>query len=189
MWRPPAAAWTTPPLRNTKKGSERPARTLPPPALGKLTPTTAGESGGSTPWITTGARLLTSPNSTFGPSRRGHPYRRFRDRHAGYHGDGLRLTARRQAVEGTEIVAWPNAGQAGLNIYGQTYGVDKTGIPTNTWTAAMPGCRVTKIPHLRNGRRSQGQEGDGHRHHRQEIVDSLLSGFDQPPVLEGLDGP
>ena len=32
-----------------------------------------------------------------------------------------------QRVEGTEIVAWPNAGQAGLNIYGQTYGVDKDG--------------------------------------------------------------
>ena len=46
-----------------------------------------------------------------------------------------------QAVEGTEIVAWPNAGQAGLNIYGQTYGVDKEGNPyehldcNNAWVS------------------------------------------------------
>ncbi len=33
------------------------------------------------------------------------------------------------AVEGASIVSWPNAGQAGLNIYGQTYGTDKDGNP------------------------------------------------------------
>nr|MBC8281677.1 hypothetical protein [Chloroflexota bacterium] len=45
------------------------------------------------------------------------------------------------AVDGSALVSVPNAGQAGLNIYGQTYGVDKEGNPytatdcTNAWVS------------------------------------------------------
>ena len=31
------------------------------------------------------------------------------------------------SIDGATIVEWPNAGQAGLNFYGQTYGPDKDG--------------------------------------------------------------
>ena len=89
-----------------------------------------------------------------------------------------------QAVEGTEIVAWPNAGQAGLNIYGQTYGVDKEGNPyehldcENAWVSCnedptsdewLTAVKVKKAMAIAIN--------------RQEIVDTLLSGFGQPLTL------
>ena len=86
-----------------------------------------------------------------------------------------------EGVEGTEIVAWPNAGQAGLNIYGQTYGVDKEGNAyehlncENAWVSCdedptseewMNAVKVKKAMAIAIN--------------REEIVETLLSGFGQP---------
>ena len=86
-----------------------------------------------------------------------------------------------QAVEGTEIVAWPNATQSGLNIYGQTYGVDKDGNPyehldcTNAWVSCdedptsqewLDAVKVKKAMAVAIN--------------RQEIVDELLAGYGEP---------
>ena len=89
-----------------------------------------------------------------------------------------------EGVEGTEIVAWPNAGQAGLNIYGQTYGVDKEGNAyehlncENAWVSCdedptsdewMNSVKVKKAMAIAIN--------------REEIVETLLSGFGQPLYL------
>ncbi len=86
-----------------------------------------------------------------------------------------------QAVENTVIVAWPNATQSGLNIYGQTYGVDKDGNPyehldcNNAWVSCnedptsqewMDAVKVKKAMAVAIN--------------RQEIVDELLSGYGAP---------
>ena len=86
-----------------------------------------------------------------------------------------------EAVEGTEIVAWPFATQAGLNIYGQTYGVDRDGNPyqhldcNNAWVSCdedptsdewLTSVKVKKAMAIAIN--------------RQEIVDTIFSGFGAP---------
>ena len=89
-----------------------------------------------------------------------------------------------QAVEGTEIVAWPNAGQAGLNIYGQTYGVDKEGKPyehldcDNAWVSCDEDPASQEWQDAVKVKKAMAIAIN-----RQEIVDTLLSGFGQPLQL------
>ena len=83
-----------------------------------------------------------------------------------------------QAVEGTEIVAWPFAGQAGLNIYGQTYGVDKDGMPyehldcENAWVSCNEDPTSQEWLDSVKVKKAMAIAID-----RQSIVDNLLSGF------------
>ena len=83
-----------------------------------------------------------------------------------------------QAVEGTEIVAWPFAGQAGLNIYGQTYGVDKEGQPyehldcSNAWVSCNEDPSSQEWLDSVKVKKAMAIAID-----RQSIVDNLLSGF------------
>ena len=83
-----------------------------------------------------------------------------------------------QAVEGTEIVAWPFAGQAGLNIYGQTYGVDKDGNPyehldcSNAWVSCNEDPTSQEWQDSVKVKKAMAIAID-----RQSIVDNLLSGF------------
>ena len=83
-----------------------------------------------------------------------------------------------QAVEGTEIVAWPFAGQAGLNIYGQTYGVDKDGQPyehldcSNAWVSCNEDPTSQEWVDSVKVKKAMAIAID-----RQSIVDNLLSGF------------
>ena len=86
-----------------------------------------------------------------------------------------------EAVEGTEIVSWPNAGQAGLNIYGQTYGVDKEGNPypdldcNNAWVSCDEDPESQEWQNAVMVKRAMAIAID-----RQAIVDNILSGFGQP---------
>ena len=89
-----------------------------------------------------------------------------------------------EAVAGANVVSWPNAGQSGLNLYGQTYGVDRNGNPylaldcTNAWvscdedTASAEWAKAVKV------KRAMAIAID-----RQAIADSILSGFGNPLVL------
>ncbi|PKB83060.1 MAG: hypothetical protein BZY88_03055 [SAR202 cluster bacterium Io17-Chloro-G9] len=85
-----------------------------------------------------------------------------------------------EAVEGAKIVSWPNAGQAGLNIYGQTYGTDKDGNayqhldPTNAWISADVDENSEEWARAVKVKRAMAIAID-----RQAIVDNLLSGFGQ----------
>lgn len=85
-----------------------------------------------------------------------------------------------EAVEGTKIVAWPNAGQAGLNIYGQTYGTDKEGNPykhldaNNAWVSADPDPNSVEWANAVKVKRAMAISIN-----REAIVDTLLSGFGQ----------
>ncbi|MCI0901444.1 MAG: hypothetical protein J4N70_11005 [Chloroflexi bacterium] len=89
-----------------------------------------------------------------------------------------------EAVEGAFIVAWPNAGQAGLNIYGQTYGVDKEGNPykdldcTNAWVSCDEDTSSVEWANAVMVKRAMALSID-----RQAIVDTLLSGFGHPIAL------
>ena len=89
-----------------------------------------------------------------------------------------------QAVEGTEIVAWPNAGQAGLNIYGQTYGVDKEGNPyehldcNNAWVSCDEDPTSEEWLNAVKVKKAMAIAIN-----REEIVETLLSGFGQPLYL------
>ena len=89
-----------------------------------------------------------------------------------------------EAVEGASIVAWPNAGQAGLNIYGQTYGVDKEGNPyekldcTNAWISCDEDTDSVEWANAVKVKKTMAISID-----RQTIVDTLLSGFGAPLVL------
>ncbi len=86
-----------------------------------------------------------------------------------------------KAVEGTIIVNWPYAGQAGLNIYGQTYGVDKDGNPyeytdcTNPWVSCNEDPTSEEWLNAVKVKRALAVAID-----RQSIVDELLSGFGSP---------
>jgi peptide/nickel transport system substrate-binding protein len=86
-----------------------------------------------------------------------------------------------QAVEGTKIASWPNAGQAGLNLYGQTYGTDKEGNPyehydpSNAWVSANEDPESEEWDKARKVRLAMAISID-----RQTIVDTLLSGFGNP---------
>ncbi|MCH7712745.1 MAG: ABC transporter substrate-binding protein [Chloroflexi bacterium] len=83
-----------------------------------------------------------------------------------------------EAVEGATIVAWPNAGQAGLNIYGQTYGTDKDGNPydkldcTNAWVSCDEDPDSAEWAKAVLVKKAMAISID-----RQAIVDELLSGF------------
>ena len=87
-------------------------------------------------------------------------------------------------VEGSKIVAWPNAGQAGLNIYGQTYGVDKEGNPyeatdcTNAWVSCDEDTSSQEWANAVMVKKAMSLAID-----RQAIVDTLLSGFGHPIAL------
>ena len=89
-----------------------------------------------------------------------------------------------EAVEGASIVAWPNAGQVGLNIYGQTYGVDKEGNPyekldcTNAWVSCDEDTDSVEWANAVKVKKAMAISID-----RQTIVDTLLSGFGAPLVL------
>jgi len=89
-----------------------------------------------------------------------------------------------EAVEGAKIVAWPNAGQAGLNIYGQTYGVDKEGNPyeatdcTNAWVSCDEDTTSAEWAAAVKVKKAMSIAVD-----RQAIVDTLLSGFGHPIAL------
>lgn len=89
-----------------------------------------------------------------------------------------------EAVEGTRIVSWPFAGQAGLNIYGQTYGVDRNGEPyadldcTNAWVSC------NEDPESQEWQNAvKVKQAMFYAINRQEIVDELLSGFGSPLYL------
>jgi len=82
------------------------------------------------------------------------------------------------AVEGSTLVSWPNAGQAGLNIYGQTYGTDKDGIPyehldcSNAWISCDVDENSAEWAKAVKVKKAMAISID-----RQAIVDELLSGF------------
>lgn len=84
------------------------------------------------------------------------------------------------AVEGARIVSWPNAGQAGLNIYGQTYGTDKEGNPYealdcgNAWVSCDEDPDSQEWANAVKVKKAMAISID-----RQAIVDELLSGFGQ----------
>ena len=88
------------------------------------------------------------------------------------------------AVEGSKIVAWPNAGQAGLNIYGQTYGVDKEGNPyeatdcTNAWVSCDEDTSSQEWANAVMVKKAMSLAID-----RETIVETLLSGFGHPIAL------
>ena len=88
------------------------------------------------------------------------------------------------AVPGSAITAWPNAGQAGLNIYGQTYGVDKEGNPyeatdcTNAWVSCDEDTSSQEWANAVMVKKAMSLAID-----RQTIVDTLLSGFGNPLAL------
>jgi peptide/nickel transport system substrate-binding protein len=88
------------------------------------------------------------------------------------------------AVEGSKIVAWPNAGQAGLNIYGQTYGVDKEGNPydkldcTNAWVSCDEDTDSQEWADAVMVKKAMSLAID-----RETIVKTLLSGFGNPIAL------
>ena len=89
-----------------------------------------------------------------------------------------------ESVEGAKLVAWPNAGQAGLNIYGQTYGTDKEGNPyehldsNNAWVSADPDPDSEEWARAVKVKKAMAIAID-----RQTIVDELLSGFGKPLVM------
>ena len=89
-----------------------------------------------------------------------------------------------EQVEGTVIVSWPNAGQAGLNIYGQTYGVDRDGNPyehldcTNAWVSCNEDPTSEEWLTAVKVKRAMAIAID-----RQTIVDEVFSGFGQPLYL------
>ena len=83
-----------------------------------------------------------------------------------------------EAVEGAKVVSWANAGQAGLNIYGQLYGVDKEGNPyealdcTNAWVSCDEDITSQEWANAVKVKKAMAISID-----RQAIVDTLLSGF------------
>ena len=85
-----------------------------------------------------------------------------------------------EAVEGTVINAWPNAGQAGLNIYGQTYGVDKDGVPYEHYDCTKAWVSCNEDPTSQEWLDSvKVKKAMAIAINRQEIVDTLLSGYGQ----------
>jgi peptide/nickel transport system substrate-binding protein len=88
------------------------------------------------------------------------------------------------AVEGSALVSWPNAQQAGLNIYGQAYGVDKEGNPYsaqdcgNAWVSCDEDTDSDEWKNAVLVKKAMAVAID-----RQTIVDELLSGFGNPISL------
>jgi len=89
-----------------------------------------------------------------------------------------------EAVEGATVVGWPNAGQAGLNFYGQLYGLDKDGNeyefynPDNAWVSSDMDTESQAWKDARDVRKALNIAID-----RQTIVDTILSGFGAPQSL------
>jgi len=89
-----------------------------------------------------------------------------------------------ESVDGATIVGWPNAGQAGLNIYGQTYGTDKEGNPydkldcTNAWVSCDEDPDSVEWANAVKVKKAMAISID-----RQTIVDTLLAGFGRPLVM------
>ena len=83
-----------------------------------------------------------------------------------------------EAVEGAVVVGWPNAGQAGLNFYGQTYGLDRDGNeyefydPSQAWVSSDLDTESQAWKDAVTVRKAMNIAID-----RQAIVDELLSGF------------
>ena len=83
-----------------------------------------------------------------------------------------------EEVPGATVISWPNAGQAGLNIYGQTYGVDKEGNPYealdcgNAWVSCDEDLDSVEWANAVLVKKAMAISID-----RQTIVDTLLSGF------------
>jgi len=86
-----------------------------------------------------------------------------------------------EAVDGAQFVGWHNAGQAGLNFYGQTYGLDRDGNeyefynPDQAWVSSDPDTDSQAWKDAVNVRKAINIAID-----RQTIVDELLSGFGKP---------
>ena len=83
-----------------------------------------------------------------------------------------------EAVEGAKVLGFPNAGQAGLNFYGQTYGLDKDGNeyefynPDQPWVSSDADTESQAWADAVMVRKAMNIAID-----RQAIVDELLSGF------------
>ena len=86
-----------------------------------------------------------------------------------------------EAVDGATINGFPNAGQAGLNFYGQLYGLDKDGNeyefynPENAWVSSDADTSSQAWADAVTVRKALNIAID-----RQTIVDTLLSGFGRP---------
>ena len=86
-----------------------------------------------------------------------------------------------EAVDGAEISGWPNAGQAGLNFYGQTYGLDKDGNeyefydPSQPWVSSDLDTESQAWKDAVLVRKAMNIAID-----REAIVAELLSGFGAP---------
>jgi peptide/nickel transport system substrate-binding protein len=83
-----------------------------------------------------------------------------------------------EAVEGAKVSGWPNAGQAGLNFYGQTYGLDRDGNeyefydPSQPWVSSDADLDSEAWANAVMVRKAMNIAID-----RQAIVDELLLGF------------
>ncbi len=83
-----------------------------------------------------------------------------------------------EEVEGAQVIGFPNAGQAGLNFYGQLYGLDKDGNeyefynPDLAWVSSDAEITSQAWQDAVNVRKAMNIAID-----RQTIVDELLSGF------------
>jgi len=83
-----------------------------------------------------------------------------------------------EAVEGAKVLGFPNAGQAGLNFYGQTCGLDKDGNeyefynPDQPWVSSDADTESQAWADAVMVRKAMNIAID-----RQAIVDELLSGF------------
>ena len=86
-----------------------------------------------------------------------------------------------QAVEGSEIIVWPNTRQVSLNIYGQTYGVNKDGNPYQHLNCNNPWVSCNQDPTSEEWRNAvKVKTAMAIAINRQEIVDTMLSGYGQP---------
>ena len=89
-----------------------------------------------------------------------------------------------EAVEGAVIVSWPYGGQVGMNIYGQTYGVDKDGNPyehldcANAWVSCDEDPTSEEWQKAVKVKKALAISID-----RQAIVDTFLAGLGSPLYL------
>ena len=89
-----------------------------------------------------------------------------------------------EEVEGAKVVGWPNAGQAGLNFYGQLYGLDKEGNeyehydPTLAWVSSDLDTDSQAWKDAVNVRKAMNIAID-----REAIVSTILSGFGAPQSI------
>ncbi|NQW23091.1 MAG: ABC transporter substrate-binding protein [SAR202 cluster bacterium] len=86
-----------------------------------------------------------------------------------------------EGIEGATLVGWPNAGQAGLNLYGQTYGTDRDGNPykdldcTNAWVSCDDDPDSAEWANTVKVKKALAIAID-----RDAIVATILSGFGAP---------